>query len=409
MIVTLGRESKSAAESLWRKLALSVCTRRLPLGRGAILSGPKGRSAGLSAVWVGQGSDPQRAALPRSANRADWPQTGFAGDRGSPLPVPTLRGDLRDRPPFARAEVHYTRKLEEFVVRWSRVMTLRDVADLAGLSWDVAKRIVKRRLRRDYGRIDLDGVKRLSIDEIYVGKRRGYYTLVLNLDNGRILWVSPGRGKAGLQGLWRRLRRSRARLAAVAMDMSGAYSAAVLEELPGVAIVFDRYHVIQLMNQRLDDLRREMVREATGPLKLAIKGTRYLLLTRADNLEADQLPKLERALKLNEPLSQGWYLKEELGLLWQQDSYGAMSRFLTQWCEQAQQTGVRQLQQMAKTLQLHRRGLLNYWRHPINNGRMEGTNNKIKTLNRQAYGYRDEEFFILKLLGLHESRYKLCG
>ena len=288
-------------------------------------------------------------------------------------------------------------------------MTLGDVADLAGLSWDAAKRIVKRRLRRDYARIDLRGVKHLSIDEIYVGNRRGYYTLVLDLDSGRILWVSPGRGKAGLQGIWPRLRRSRARLGAVAMDMSGAYSAAVVGELPSVAIVFDRYHVIQLMNQRLDELRREMVREATGPLKLAIKGTRYLLLTRVDNLEADQLPKLERALKLNEPLSQGWYLKEELGLLWEQDSYAAMSRFLTHWCEQAQQTGVRQLQKMAKTLQLHRRGLLNWWRHPINNGRMEGTNNKIKTLNRQAYGYRDEEFFILKLLGLHESRYKLCG
>lgn len=193
------------------------------------------------------------------------------------------------------------------------------------------------------------------------------------------------------------------------MDMSGAYWAAVLEELPGVAVVFDRFHVMQLMNKRLDELRRELVREAEGPLKLVIKGTRYLLLTRAENLEVDQLPKLERALKLNEPLSQGWYLKEELGLLWEQKSYAAMNRFLAQWCEQAHQTNVRQLQKMANTLQAHRSGILAWWRHPINNGRMEGTNNKIKTLNRQAYGYRDEDFFILKLLGLHESRYKLTG
>lgn len=409
MRLALGRESKSAAESLWCEWPLPVRTCRLPLGLGAVPPGHQGRGAGLSAVWVSPGSDPQRAAVARSADRADRPQTCLSCDRGGSLPVSALRGDLRDCPPFARAEVHYTRKLEEFVTRWSRVMTIGDVADLAGLGWDAAKRIVKRRLRRDYGRIDLRGVRHLSIDEIYVGRRRGYYTLVLDLDSGRILWVSPGRGKAGLQGFWRRLRRSRARIGAVAMDMSGAYYAAVLEKLPGVPVVFDRYHVIQLMNQRLDELRREMVREATGPLKLAIKGTRYLLLTRADNLEAEQLPKLERALRLNEPLSQGWYLKEELGLLWEQDSYAAMSRFLTQWCEQAQQTGVRQLRQIAKTLQVHRRGLLSYWCHPINNGRMEGTNNKIKTLNRQAYGYRDEEFFILKLLGLHESRYKLCG
>lgn len=288
-------------------------------------------------------------------------------------------------------------------------MTLQDVAQLTALNWDTVKEVVKRRLRRDYGRLDFKGVRYLSIDEIYVGKQRGYYTLVMDLESGRILWVGLGRGKAGLQGFWPRLRRSRVQIKAVAMDMSGAYWAAVVEKLPGAVIVFDKFHIIQLMNQRLDDLRREMVREAEGAMKLVIKGTRYLLLTRAANLEEDQLPKLERALKLNEPLSQAWYLKEELTLLWEQSSYVQMNRFLTQWCEQANQTSVRQLHKMAKTLQLHRRGILNWWTHPINNGRMEGTNNKIKTLNRQAYGYRDEDFFILKLLGLHESRYKLSG
>ena len=193
------------------------------------------------------------------------------------------------------------------------------------------------------------------------------------------------------------------------MDRSGAYFAAVLEKLPGAIIVLDKFHIIQWLNQRLDDLRREMVRAAAGAMKLVIKGTRYLLLTRATNLEEDQLPKLERALKRNEPLFQGWYLKEELSLLWEQPSYAEMNRFLSQWWDQANQTSVRQLHKMAKTLQTHRRGVLNWWTHPINNGRMEGTNNKIKTLNRQAYGYRDEDFFILKLLGLHESRYKLTG
>ena len=305
--------------------------------------------------------------------------------------------------------MRYTRKLEKLVEQLSRLMTLLDVAELTVLNWDTVKDIVKRRLRRDYGRIDLRGVRYLSIDEIYVGKRRGYYTLIMDIESGRILWVSQGRGKAGLRGFWPRLGRSRVRIRAVAMDMSGAYWAAVVEALVGVVVVFDKFHIIQLMNQRLDELRRELVREAEGAMKMVIKGTRYLLLTRAANLKEDQLPKLERALKLNEPLSQAWYLKEELSLLWEQSSYASMNHFLTQWCDQANQTGVRQLQKMAKTLQVHRRGILSWWQHPINNGRMEGTNNKIKTLNRQAYGYRDEEFFILRLLGLHESRYTLTG
>ena len=98
-----------------------------------------------------------------------------------------------------------------------------------------------------------------------------------------------------------------------------------VEALVGVVVVFDKYHIIQLMNQRLDELRREMVREAEGAMKMVIKGTRYLLLTRAANLKEDQLPKLERALKLNEPLSQAWSLKEELALLWDQSSYAEMT------------------------------------------------------------------------------------
>ena len=198
--------------------------------------------------------------------------------------------------------MRYTRKLEKLVEQMSRLMTLLNVAGLTALNWDTVKDIVKRRLRRDYGRIDLQGVRYLSIDEIYVGKRRGYYTLVMDLESGRILWVSQERGKAGLRGFWPRLRRSRVRIRAVAMDMSGAYWAAVGEALVGVAVVFDKFHIIQLMNQRLDELRRELVREAEGSMKMVIKGTRYLLLTRAANLAADQLPKLERALKLNEPL-----------------------------------------------------------------------------------------------------------
>jgi transposase len=305
--------------------------------------------------------------------------------------------------------VHYTEKLAAYVNVLSRLMTIYDVAEVTGLSWDTVKSIVKQRLKKDYGHIPCKHLKNLSIDEIYVGKRKKYYTLVLDLESGRIVWVSRGRGQDALQGFWRRLRKSKAKIEAVAMDMSGAYWAAVLKALPKAKVVFDRFHIIKLMNEKLDDLRRDLVREAEGPLKMVIKGTRYLLLTRMANLKDDQLPKLEKALKLNEPLFLAWYLKEELTLLWEQPSAKAMERFLRQWCDRALNTGIKHLIQMAKTLLTHWTGILNWWIHPINNGKMEGTNNKIKTLTRQAYGYRDEDFFILKLLGLHETRYQLVG
>lgn len=288
-------------------------------------------------------------------------------------------------------------------------MTLADVADLSYLSWDTVKGIVQKHLQHDYGQPRLKALKYLAVDEIYVGKRKQYYTLVLDLESGRIVWVGHGRGQAALGKFWRRLRLSKAKIAAVAMDMSGAYWAAVLEHLPGAAVVFDRFHIMKLMNEKLDELRRALMREASGLSQQVIKGTRYLLLRRAKNLEQEQLPKLAEALKLNEPLSQAYYLKEELGLLWEQPSRAAMEDFLRQWCVRAMDTGIALLRQMAKTLLLHASGILSWWEHRLSSGKMEGVNNKIKTLTRQAYGYRDEAFFILKLLSLHHAKIKLVG
>jgi len=163
------------------------------------------------------------------------------------------------------------------------------------------------------------------------------------------------------------------------------------------------------MNERLDDLRREMVREAEGPLKLRIKGTRFLLLRNPQNLVREQIPKLDEALRLNEPLLLGWYMKEELRELWSQTSREQMEAFLKDWCDKASQTGIGQILKMAKTLRTHASGILAYADHPITTGKLEGVNNKIKTLTKQAYGFHDENFFILKLLSLHHAKYKLLG
>ena len=288
-------------------------------------------------------------------------------------------------------------------------MTMSDVAELTLLSWDTVKAITKTHLAKDYGKAVLRGVRYLGIDEIHLGQKSRFYTIVLDLEDGRILWAKPGRGKAALQGFWRRLRVAQAKIKAVATDMSAAYWSAVLDNLPEAALVFDKFHIIKLMNERLDDLRRQMVREAEGPLKLKIKGTRFLLLRNPENLKDEHIPRLDEALRLNEPLLLGWYLKEELRELWSQTSRKQMETFLKDWCDKATQTGIGQMLKMAKTLRMHTSGILAYAEHPITSGKLEGINNKIKTLTKRSYGFHDENFFILKLLSLHHSKYKLLG
>ena len=325
------------------------------------------------------------------------------------MPVRGLRQTLRGRPPFAPAYAHYTRRLEAFVNDLRGLMTVSDLAALTGLSWDTVKGIVKSALEKDYGQPRLKDLRYLSIDEIYLGRDKKYRTLVIDLESGRIVYVAKGKGAEALRKFWRLLRLSKAKIAAVAMDMSAAYWAAAAENLPDAAVVFDRFHIVKLVNEKLDDLRRELVREATGPMKKTVKGLRYLLLTRRENLGPDQLPRLDAALKTNEQLNLGYLLKEALGLLWEQGSRENMAAFLKEWCQLAKDTAIRQLQQLAKTLTAHASGILNWWDHRINNGRMEGINNKIKTLLRQTYGLRDERYFTLKLYSLHNSRLTLLG
>jgi len=289
-------------------------------------------------------------------------------------------------------------------------MTLSDVAGWLDLSWDTVKAVVKRRLEKDYRRIGYRKVRRIAIDEIYLGRRHKYVTLVLDLDGGRIIWVGPGRGSEALREFWRRFKLSGGHLQAVAMDMSGADAASVRAHAAHAILTFDRFHVMKLMNERLDDLRRELVRDASSrEAKEAIKGLRWLLLHRKDNLEKDAASRLQRSLEINQPLQCAYLLKEELTELWQQPDGRKAWAFLREWCAKANASGIRQLAAMAKTLKRHGRGILSFYKTGLTSGKMEGINRKIRGMLASAFGFRDQDFLKLRLYALHESKLKFVG
>ena len=312
---------------------------------------------------------------------------------------------------FADERRSYTKQWAKYALQLTRSMTIKDVADLLGVSWDVVKEIKKDDLRRRFANPCLKDVRRIAIDEICIGKGHRYVTLVMNLDTGAIIFVGDGKSADSLVPFWKRLGRRRHRIEAVAMDMSSAYISAVRGNLPRADIVFDRFHVVKLMNEKLTTLRRQVHREATGEQKSVLKGSRWLLLKNPENLSGhrDEEAQLAAALKLNEPLAKGYYLKEELRLLWEHTFRWPAQLFLRSWCQRAMATGLSPLKTMAKTLTRLEDGLLSYLEHRISSGPMEGTNNKIKTVQRQSYGIRDREYFDLTLYSLHEKKYALVG
>jgi transposase len=313
---------------------------------------------------------------------------------------------------FADRRRSYTHAFERYVLELSRLATVQDIARHLQVSWDIVRDIQKRHLVRRYSRPRLKDLKHIAIDEISVGKGHRYLTVVLDLDSGAVVFVGQGKGADSLDLFFKRLRASHAHVVAVATDMSQAYILAVAQNLPKAIHVFDRFHVVKLFNDKLSDLRREVQREAEGPLaKKVLKGTRWLLLKHPDNLDPtrNESQRLKEALKLNEPLAKAYYLKEDLRQFWEQEDHAQASAFLGDWIARARSSGVRMLQQFAETMVLHRRGLLNWYRCPISTGPLEGTNTKIKLLQRQAYGYRDMEFFRLKIYAIHKTTYALVG
>lgn len=313
--------------------------------------------------------------------------------------------------PFAEGQRQHTRSFERYVLELSRVMTILDVARHLGVSWDLVKDIQKRDLTRRFSRPKLSRLRLIAIDEIAVKKGHRYLTVVLDLETGAVLFVGDGKGGEALEPFWRRLRRSRAQIEAVAIDMSAAYARAVRDNLPAATLVFDRFHIVKLVNEKLSDLRREVQRTAEAKEKKVLKGTRWLLLMNPDKLdeETGQRERLAAALELNAPLATAYYLKEDLRLLWAHDDKASAEEYFNGWLERARASGVQILKGLADTLDAHRDGILAWYDHPITTGPLEGTNNKIKVLKRTAYGFRDQEFFKLKILALHESRRVLVG
>lgn len=314
--------------------------------------------------------------------------------------------------PFASPLHRYIRAFDRYVLSMLCGMTCDDVAKMLGVSWGLIRDIEKRYLTRKYSKPRLKDVTKIAIDEIAVRKGHKYMTVVMDLESGRVLFVGDGKGGDALTPFWKRLRRSGAKIQAVAIDMSRAYVSAVEKHLPDAIYVFDRFHVMKMVNDKLTELRRRLYRENKDETyRATLKGTRWLLLKRRESLDPQKSEpqRLQKALDLNQDLAIGHLMKEELREFWEQDDYDEAEGMLCDWVAYAESTKIPELVALAGSLRRHALGLLDYYGSEITSGPIEGLNNKIKTMKRQSYGFRDMEYFKLKILAIHRTRYALVG
>ena len=187
---------------------------------------------------------------------------------------------------------------------------------------------------------------------------------------------------------------------------TAAFIAPVMENCSETALVFDHFHVVKLMNDKQDDIRRKVYSmEKDVNKRNVLKGPRYLLLSNgADIFDKQHKTRLDNALAMNEPLSKAYYLKEQLREIWTQPFKAMAEDVFDNWVRQAEQSKLPQLMKMAVTMRAYRSGILAWYDCHLSTGKVEGINNKIKVMKKNAYGFRDNRYFKLRLYALHDCR-----
>jgi len=311
--------------------------------------------------------------------------------------------------PFIWRQTNLSKAFVRFTAELCRLMTIQWVAELLRVGWDCVKFIHKQFLAKKFQTIPLRDVRYVGIDEFAIRKGHRYMTIALDLETGQILYARQGKSAETITPFLLDLRCRAHNLKAICIDMSKGFIFAVQDVLPHVAMVFDRFHIVRLFNEAMDEFRRRYHQEVEASRRLSLKASRFLLLANPQNLSPPKQVKLQLLLELNQPLNEFYLFKLQFMELWNLPDRKAAEDFLKVWAEQAWKVGNAVLHRLTKTIMMYSRFILNWFEHPISTAKVEGTNNKIKTLKRTAYGYRDEEYFILRLLGLHLTTYSLSG
>jgi transposase len=232
-----------------------------------------------------------------------------------------------------------------------------------------------------------------------------YKTIVVDLETGHIIYVGDGKGADALDAFFRRVKKYGVNIEYVATDLSAAFISAVRKNLPEAQLVFDHFHVKKIINDKVDKLRRSLYHSKQyEEQRDVIKGIRWLLLRNGEDIKTDSAKKqLEEALKINEPLAKAYYLKEKITLVWGQLDKTAARAWLYSWIREAIRSNVIQLIKAGLSMFKHREGILAWYDKRITTAMVEGINNKIKVMKREAYGFTDDRYFELRLLALHDA------
>lgn len=310
--------------------------------------------------------------------------------------------------PFVNGKKRVTQSFERYVISLMNFATIEHTSKFLGVSWHLVKQIHKDYLKKEYVEPDLSLIRYIGVDEFSIKKGHNYMTTFINLETNEIIYAVEGRSIENVKSFFIKLEKEASNLEAIAMDMNAAYALAVKTYLTNVDIIYDRFHISALLSRAIDEIRRDQQAKCNKIGLQVLKGSRFLLLKNYEKLDPTKQDSLKELFKANMPLSMAHQMKEQLRLFWTRQSRMEGTKFLCCWIMDTLESGIKELERTGRTVLRHAEDILNYFKHRITNGKTEGVNNKIKTMKRQAYGFRDIEYFKLRLYNLHKTRHSFA-
>jgi transposase len=307
-------------------------------------------------------------------------------------------GVKREKVEQLPSKAPFSKRFEDAVGRACESAPARRVARQFGLAASTVRAIDLRYLQRWAARRRKPALKQMGVDEIHLGKKGKFLTVVSNLDNGEPLWFGRERKKETLDEYFQTelSRGQRRRIEAACVDMWEPYRLSIEEWAPQCQIIYDKFHIMQHANAAVDEVRRAEFFRKGGRMRELVKGKRWLLLSRWVNLQRNKKQLLNELFSLNRRLMKAYLLKESLDRLWKYRYEGAMLRYLQKWIDQLRWQRLKPFQKLAWMLLDHLEGILNYCRTKVPLGVVEAVNGNIKALLRRGRGYKNLDYLLLK-------------
>jgi transposase len=307
-------------------------------------------------------------------------------------------GVKREKVPLLPSKAPFSKRFEDAVGLACEMASARQVARQFGLPASTVRAIDLRYLERWNASRRKPALRHMGVDEIYLGKKQKFLSVVCNLETAEPLWFGRERKKETLDGFFQTELSAKQRrgIEAACVDMWKPYRLSIEQWAVNCQIIYDKFHIMQHANAAVDEVRRAEFFRQGGRMRGVVKGKRWLLLSRWMNLDTGKKRQMNTLFALNRRVMKAYLLKESLDRLWSYTYEKAMLRYLQSWIDQLRWQRLEPFQKLAQMLLDHLDGILNYCRTKVRMGVVEAVNGNIKSLLRRGRGYKNLHYLLLK-------------